>query len=118
MSDDSLKNLNAYEHSYSDESFWEKVGKIALQAGRKVIRVALLLYYVLQDDNVPMTKKSLIIGGLVYFISPIDVIPDAVPVVGWTDDFAVLYGVYKVVAEYVTPEMEQRADEQLRKWFD
>lgn len=35
------------------------------------------------------TEKLLVLGALVYLISPIDLIPDAIPVVGWLDDLGI-----------------------------
>ena len=52
-----------------------------IKAGKEVIEKALILYYCLQDDDTPAWAKTTIIGALGYFISPIDAIPDLVPVV-------------------------------------
>jgi len=49
--------------------------------------------------TIPWKSLLLIVAALVYFINPIDIIPDLMPVVGFTDDFAVLYLVYKSVGE-------------------
>ena len=47
--------------------------------------------------EIPWKSLLLIVAALLYFINPIDVIPDVMPVVGFTDDFAVLFMVYKSV---------------------
>ena len=39
------------------------------------------LYYYMRDPDVPWYKKTLVVAGLIYFISPIDAIPDFVPFV-------------------------------------
>ena len=46
------------------------------------------LYEMLCDERYTINwkTKALIISALLYFISPIDVIPDAIPVVGYADD--------------------------------
>jgi len=49
--------------------------------------------------TIPWKSLLLIVAALVYFINPIDIIPDLMPVVGFTDDFAVLYMVYKSVGD-------------------
>ena len=51
-------------------------------------------------------------------ISPLDVIPDAIPIAGLTDDLAVLIYVLKKVWTGIDPEILQRAKERLSKWFD
>jgi uncharacterized membrane protein YkvA (DUF1232 family) len=51
-------------------------------------------------------------------ISPLDVIPDAIPIVGLTDDMAVLLYVLKKIWNDVDPTVSARAKEKLAKWFD
>ena len=51
-------------------------------------------------------------------ISPLDVIPDAIPIAGLTDDLAVLLFVLKKVWTVIDPEIQQKARERLSKWFD
>jgi len=45
---------------------------------------------ILLDKEVPPEKKGTIVGGIAYIISPIDLIPDALPVAGWIDDLIVI----------------------------
>ena len=79
---------------------------------------ALILYYTLQSDRVSKTDKAIIIGALGYMISPLDVIPDAIPIAGLTDDFAVLMYVLKKVWTDIDPTIIEQAKEKLSKWFD
>ena len=51
-------------------------------------------------------------------ISPLDVIPDAIPIAGLTDDLAVILYVLKKVWSDVDPEITAKAKEKLAKWFD
>ena len=43
--------------------------------------------------------KATLVGALAYFVLPFDVIPDVLPVLGFTDDAAVLATALKLVAE-------------------
>ncbi|MGZ4112853.1 MAG: YkvA family protein [Tumebacillaceae bacterium] len=45
-----------------------------------------------RDKQTPLRDKILIVAGIVYIISPIDLIPDMLPILGYTDDFGVLIG--------------------------
>ncbi|NLY56827.1 MAG: DUF1232 domain-containing protein [Firmicutes bacterium] len=48
---------------------------------------SLLRYFF--DPQVPAGRKLLIIGLIIYILSPVDLLPDLVPLVGWFDDLAV-----------------------------
>ena len=72
----------------------------------------------MQSDKVSAKDKAIIIGALGYMISPLDVVPDAVPIVGLTDDMAVLLYVLKKIWVDVEPEIKEKAKEKLAKWFD
>ena len=54
----------------------------------KLIYSALLLYYSL--PKLSYFDKAIVLGALGYFISPLDIIPDYIPVVGLLDDFSIL----------------------------
>lgn len=112
-----MPNVSAYEKEYSDRKLWAKVGKVAEKAGLKVVYAVVLLYYVMKSPEVPLKSKGVIAGALGYFILPIDLIPDAIPVLGFTDDFAALTAVIKSVQGNITPEMEVKSCERLHKWF-
>ena len=71
----------------------------------------------LRDENVLNTDKAKIIGALGYFILPIDLVPDVIPVVGYSDDLAALIMALRSVWINVTPEMKSRAKETLKDWF-
>lgn len=43
------------------------------------------------DPRVPTWKKGLILGGLLYLVFPVDLVPDLLPPLGWLDDVAVLW---------------------------
>ena len=106
-----------YAGEYSDESFWAKVVAFALKAGREVIRLALTLYYCLQDEDTPKWASTVIVGALGYFIFPADIIPDFVPGAGYTDDLAVLVAAMAVVLAHIKPEHRRQAEERKKEWF-
>ncbi len=113
-----LPDFMSYANKFSQSDFVEKISRIAKRAGAKLVYAALILYYTLQSDRVSTADKALIIGALGYMISPLDVIPDAIPIVGLTDDLAVLLYVLKKVWGNVAPEIQEKAKARLSKWFD
>lgn len=79
-----------YKKEYSEENFWNKITSVIKSAGLEIIYKALQLYYAMQNPNCPLYIKTAIVAALGYFISPIDLIPDFIPVVGFTDDLAAI----------------------------
>jgi uncharacterized membrane protein YkvA (DUF1232 family) len=106
-----------YKRFYSDTGFWEKIRAFASKAGRKALEPALKMYYSATDKDTPLWAKTAIYGALGYFISPIDAIPDLLPVVGYTDDITVLLAAAATVAAYIKQEHVQKAQDKLRQWF-
>ncbi len=108
----------SYANKFSQSEFVEKISRIAKRAGAKLVYAALILFYTLQSDQISAKDKAIIIGALGYLISPLDVVPDAIPIVGLGDDLAVLVYVLKKVWTDVDPTIKERAREKLSKWFD
>jgi uncharacterized membrane protein YkvA (DUF1232 family) len=113
-----LPDFMKYSNKFTQQDFVEKISRIAKRAGSKLVYAALILYYTLQSDKVSKADKAIIIGALGYMISPLDVIPDAIPIAGLTDDLAVLLYVLKKVWTGIDPEIIAKAREKLSKWFD
>ncbi len=108
---------DSYKQHYDENDFWEKLRRFARKAGIKVSYAALLLFYVLKSPMTTSKDRAKIIGALGYFILPIDLIPDFIPVAGYTDDLAALvWGVYCVIKS-ITPEVKAQAAEKLHEWF-
>ena len=101
--------LQRYSIHYSKESFWKKIRKYTEKQGRKPVYYALLLYYLLEDKDVPVTHKATIIGALGYFILPLDFIPDITPLIGFTDDLTALTACLKSLYESITPAIKEKA---------
>ena len=108
----------SYKDKFSVREFSRKISSIAKRAGAKLVYAALLLYYTLQSKDISLKNKALIIGALGYLISPLDVIPDAIPIAGLGDDLGVLLFVLQKVQSSITDEIKQKARNKLGKWFD
>lgn len=103
--------------NYSEKGFWEKLRDHAIAAGREVVEMALKLYYAAQAPDTPMWAKTAIYGALTYFIVPTDAIPDFIPMTGYTDDLGALAAALATVAQYITPEIEEKAKRKAVEWF-
>ena len=113
-----LPDFMSYSNKFSPGEFVAKISRIAKRAGAKLVYVAVILYYSLKSDKVSKADKAIIIGALGYMISPFDVIPDAIPIAGLTDDLAVLLFVLKKVWDGVDAKTVAKAKKKLSKWFD
>ncbi len=109
------ENNEQYEKQYSESGFWETVKKYAIKVGCTGIHTAFCLYYVLKKDTIPLKAKAIVLGALGYFISPLDVIPDFTPVIGLTDDMAVLAAALTAVAMHVDDEVRARARQKVKE---
>ena len=113
-----LPDFMSYKDKFNKTAFIEKIARIAKRSGAKLVYAALILYYTLESDKVSMKDKAIIIGALGYLISPLDVIPDAIPIAGLTDDIAVLIYVVKKIWGEVSDDVKVKAKEKMRLWFD
>ena len=57
---------------------------------RRLKAETLALYFVARDPRVPWHVRLLVASVVAYALSPIDLIPDFVPVLGYLDDLILL----------------------------
>ena len=60
------------------------------QWARRLKRDVLVLYLAARDPRVPWYAKVVAAGVAVYALSPIDLIPDVIPVLGYLDDLVIV----------------------------
>jgi len=87
--------------------FWIKFKRVAAQL--PFAEDLLSAYYCAFDRQTPRQVQIALLGALAYFILPFDFIPDMLPVLGFTDDAAVLATAIRLVATHITPEHRQAA---------
>lgn len=110
-------HIEKYSKEFTESKFTSKVTRFAQKAGVKTIYSVFLLYYALFDKNFPPAQRALIIGALGYFILPLDLIPDAIPGVGFTDDLVALLYATKTVWTHITPETKAKAKDRVKSIF-
>jgi len=94
--------------------FWRKMRRVA--ASIPFAEDLLAAYYCAFDHGTPLPVKMSLIGALAYFVLPIDAIPDVLPVLGFTDDAAVLASAIKLVASHIRPEHRAVARDKLAEF--
>lgn len=104
-----------YADSYSDEGFKSKMKRLGKKMGGKLLYNVYVLYYVLKSRDVPVRVKAEILGALGYVLVPLDLIPDFIPVLGFSDDLAaVAFAVHAAHAQ-ISPEIQQKAEKKVYK---
>jgi len=63
------------------------------------------LYIVMKEPRVPLRVKLIALIPVLYFVSPIDIIMDPIPVLGQLDDLIVFRYSYKVLVKLIPPEV-------------
>jgi uncharacterized membrane protein YkvA (DUF1232 family) len=101
----------------SRRDYRAKLRASAVRAGREVVEKSLWLYYAAQAPATPAWAKSVIYGALAYFVLPVDAIPDALPGVGFSDDFWTITAAVASVALFIDDEVKARTERKLADWF-
>jgi uncharacterized membrane protein YkvA (DUF1232 family) len=86
---------------YVDENLWLKLEK----SGKRIsfAKDILALYQYLKDPFVKWYRKAIVVAALIYFIVPIDTIPDITPFFGYLDDLGVIAALLKYLGSELIP---------------
>ena len=87
--------------------FWRKLKRFAAQLPFAEDLAA--AYYCAFDRDTPLQVKAALVGALAYFVLPFDFIPDMLPILGYTDDAAVLATAIRLVAGSLKPMHREAA---------
>jgi uncharacterized membrane protein YkvA (DUF1232 family) len=96
--------------------FWIKLKRIAAQL--PFAEDLLAAYYCAFDKQTPRHVQVALLGAIAYFILPFDFIPDVMPVLGFTDDAAVLATAIRMVATNIRPEHRDAARAALKRGIE
>jgi uncharacterized membrane protein YkvA (DUF1232 family) len=84
------------------------------------------LYIAYRRNDVPIIARIIILIAIIYALSPIDLIPDFIPVLGYLDDLIILpvliYVSIKIIPKKILEECKEEArilkmDGKSRKWY-
>jgi uncharacterized membrane protein YkvA (DUF1232 family) len=101
-----IRRLAASEEEVR-RGFWRKLRSLA--ARLPFAEDLLAAHYCAFDRQTPAQVKAVLLGAIAYFVVPTDLIPDYIPVIGYTDDAAVLATAVNLVAAHITPHHRQAA---------
>jgi len=100
-SEEEIKKDYEPRAEYVEENLWSKLEK----AGKKIsfAKDIMALFNYMQDSFVSWHRKAIVIAALIYFISPIDTIPDVAPLFGYLDDLGVITALLKFLGNELIP---------------
>ena len=84
-----------------ETKLWVKLEKV----GKKIsfAKDLMALYRYLIDGGISWHRKAIVAGALIYFIAPIDAIPDLAPLFGYMDDLGVIAATLKFLGSELIP---------------
>ena len=87
------------------------------RTGRTVATPALEALELLLDDATPSPVRFTMLAALSYLLMPADLIPDLLPVAGFSDDLVALTAMVGIWRNHITPDISRRAQRRLDRWF-
>ena len=95
------------------QRFWRNLRTLAARLPFAEDLIA--AHYCAFDRQTPVHVKAALVGAMAYFGLPADVIPDVLPVIGYTDDAALLAAAIRLVAQHITPDHREAARQSLAR---
>lgn len=111
------RHIDKFKSHYNPAKLFEKLEKTAKKIGVKGVYAILILYYSLIGGNASLKEKAMIIAALGYFILPTDFIPDIMGLIGFTDDFTVIWYVFRRIRKNVTEDIKEKARSRIASRF-
>jgi uncharacterized membrane protein YkvA (DUF1232 family) len=97
----------AREETRVRREFWPKFRRFAARLPFAEDLVA--AYFCAFDRATPRRVQVALIGALAYFVLPFDFVPDMLPLIGFTDDAAVLATAIRLVSSHIGPQHRDAA---------
>lgn len=103
--------------AFQPASFFEKLAALpgVGAAAAELIPRLFIVYALATDPSTPAWAKALAGATLAYFVCPFDVVPDAIPVLGFADDALVATMAFEKLASIVTPQVVARGRDMYNK---
>jgi uncharacterized membrane protein YkvA (DUF1232 family) len=96
------------------------------EKAKQITRDLSVLYIAYKRKDVPISAKIIVIIAIIYALSPLDLIPDFIPIVGYLDDLIILplliYLSIRIIPKNILEECREEAkvikmDGKYKKWY-
>ena len=120
MSEETSNEQEIFEAEVIDSSVIDEniFKKVLLKAGRTLAMPALEAFEMILDPSTPPQARVSLIAALTYLIMPIDLMPDFIPVAGFSDDLVALTAVISLWNKHMSPSIRNRARQKLDEWVN
>ncbi len=119
MNYDTYSNTKTVDTEVVDSSVIDEslLKKILIKAGRTIAQPALEAMEMMLDETTPIQARLSMLAALTYLIMPLDLVPDLIPITGFSDDLVALTAVITLWSNHITPQMKSRARQKLDRWL-
>ena len=111
---DPVVDAEVIDSSVIDEG---NLRRLLRKAGRGVARPALEVLELLMDPATPPKARLTLLAALTYLVMPADLVPDFLPIAGFSDDLVALTAVIGLWRHHLTDDIRLRAQCKLDRWF-
>jgi uncharacterized membrane protein YkvA (DUF1232 family) len=111
---DSVFEADVIDSTVIDEGVFQRLLR---RAGRTIAAPALEALEMVMDQATPPQARLTMLAALTYLLIPTDLIPDFLPIAGFSDDLVALTAVIGLCGKHITPEIRLRAQRRLDRWF-
>lgn len=105
--DAEFMNLPVVSDPPDERRFWQKLKRFLTRIPFAEDLVA--AYYCAADPDTPPYVRTVLMGAVAYFILPVDMVPDILAGLGFTDDASVLAAAIAAVGRHLQPRHRDRA---------
>ena len=111
---DSVFEADVIDSTVIDEGVFQRLLR---RAGRTIAAPALEALEMVMDQATPPQARLTMLAALTYLLIPTDLIPDFLPIAGFSDDLVALTALIGLCSKHNTPEIRLRAQRRLDRWF-
>lgn len=101
-SDSDFMGLPMVSEPPNEDRFWKKLKRVLVRIPFAEDLVA--AYYCAMDSETPAYVRAVLLGAIAYFILPVDMVPDILAGLGFTDDASVLAAAVAAVGRHLQPK--------------
>ena len=78
-------------------------------------REAAMVWLLLRNPNAPLAAKVIAVAAALYLFSPLDIVTDLIPIVGWIDDAIIVSALLSLAYRLLPPDVYESLKRQAAK---